>query len=503
MRRLASLLALAALGAGIAGCGGDEPSGPLEEGLGFLPKNAPFVVAIDTDPNSGQYKSLGRIVERFPFGGQLKRSLESQLEESGEVSFQRDLKPLLGNPFVIGGVSARSITGGGQDHNNEFVGALKVKDKGKLESVVKKQGAKQDGESGDAKLYKDDDGDSFAIRDDVLVVAGSKRLLESALERRGGDDHMGQEVFDKGLEGLPKDALLRAYADVAALIRSEPGSRDAQRIKWVSSLTTLGATAQASDDAVAVDFKLRTKDGLSERDLPVAVGDEAPGVVERAGEIGLGLRDPSRLAKFGEAALQAADPSGYGQYSAGKRQIQQRYGVNVDRDVIDQLKGDAAMSFSVDGKWATRAEVEDPAAMKRTLRKLAPALPGLLAGSGSRGARLAKPGRGEDFYALAEPGGKRVAFGVVGDALVVATDGTRAGQFADASPATLGDAKGAVVLKADAEQVGDRLLGRLGPRGGVGGAFGGRLFTAPLGELKGWVKADTSAMTGKFTLGVD
>jgi hypothetical protein len=501
MRRLASLLALAALGSGIAGCG-DQASGPLDEGLGYLPKNAPFVVAIDTDPESGQYRSLGRIIEKFPFGSQLKQNLQRQLEESGEVSFRRDVRPLLGNPFVVGGVSARSITGGGQD-TNEFVGALKVKDKGKLESVVNKQGAKADGESGDAKLYKDRDGDSFAIRDDVLVVAGSRPLLESALERRGGDDHMDQEAFDKGLEGLPKDALLRAYADVAALIRSDPESRDAQRIKWVRSLTTLGATAQATDEAVAVDFKLKTKDGLSERDLPVATGDEAPGVVERAGEIGLGVRNPSRLAKFGEAALQAADPSGYGQYSAGKRQIQQRYGVNVDRDVIDQLKGDAAVSFSVDGKVATRAEVEDPAAMKRTLRKLAPALPELLANSGSRGARLAKPKRGEDFYALAEPGGDSVAFGVVGDALVVATDGARAGQFADDSPTTVGGAKGAVVLKADAEQVGDRLLGRLGSQLGLGGAFGGRMFTAPLGELNGWVKADTSAMTGRLTLGVD
>ena len=64
-------------------------------------------------------------------------------------------------------------------------------------------------------------------------------------------------------------------------------------------------------------------------------------------------------------------------------------------------------------------------------------------------------------------------------------------------------AKGAVVLKADAEQVANRVLARIGPRLGLGGALGGRLFTGPLGELNGSLTSTTSGMSGKLTLGIN
>lgn len=493
MRRLALVTALAA--ALISGCGGGGSAGPLEEGLSYLPKDTPFAVAIDTNTSGSQYRALGDLVQKFPFGDQLRQSLRRQLEEGGEVTFDRDLKPLLGNPFVVGGINPRAVTDGRPD--DEFVGALKVKDKDKLEATVERQGAREDGEASGAKLYKARDGDSFAIKDDVLVVAGSKRLLQDALARSEGDDHLDREAFDKGLDGLPGGGLLRLYANVGELIRSEPGSRDALKIKWVRALTTLGMTAEARDDQLAVQFKLATGGGLSDADLPIAPGDAAPGVVERAGEIGVGLRDPSRIARFAESALQATSPSDYGQYTAGKRQIEQRYGVDVDRDLLDQLKGDTATTVSVDGKFAARAELEDPAAMRRTLRRLAPALPQLMSG-----ARLERPRRGEDLYAISD-GGQSVVFGVVRDVFVIGNDAARAGQVATASPTTVGAAKGAVVMKADAEQVANSALRRLGPQLGLGGAFGSRLFTGPLGELNGSVSSSTSGLRGRVTLGVE
>jgi hypothetical protein len=501
MKRLASLLALSALAASGCGGGGSDASSPLDEGLRYLPKNAPFAVAIDTKSDGSQYKSLGKILAKFPFGGQVRQSLQQQLEGRGGVSYDKDLKPILGNPFVVGGIDAKSVTDNKRD--NEFVGAIKAKDKDKLDAIVKKQGAKEDGEKSGAKLYKSKDGSPFAVKDDVLVVAGSKAQLESALQRRDGDNHFDQDAFDKGLEGLPKDALVRAYANVGGLIRSDPNSKDALRIKWIDSLTTLGATGQATDNSLNVDFKLRTKPGLSASDLPVAEGDTAPGIVERPGEVAIGLRDPSQLVTFAESAGQAVNPSGFGQYSAAKRQIEQRYKVNLDRDLIGQLDGDTASSLSVDGKFATRAEVKDPAAMKRTLARLAPALPQLAASGGGGGVKLTKPKNGQGLYSVTMRGGRTAAFGVVGKVFVVADDASHARRFAAASPTSAGDAKGAAVLKADAEQVANRVLAQIGPRLGLGGALGGRLFTGPLGELNGSLTSTTSGLSGKLTLGVD
>jgi hypothetical protein len=431
----------------------------------------------------------------------VRQSLQQQLEARGRLSYSKDLKPILGNPFVVGGIDPRSVT----DHkpDNQFVGALKAKDKGKLESIVKEQGAKQEGEKNGAKIYKSQTGSPFAIKDDVLVVAGSKAQLEAALQRRAGDNHLDQAAFDKGLEGLPKAALLRVYANVGGLLRSDPASKDARRIKWVDSLTTLGATTQAADDSLNVDFKLKTKPGLSAADLPVAAGDTAPGIVERPGEVGLALRNPSQLVKFAQSAGQAVNPAGFGQYSAAKSQINQRYKVNIDRDLIGQLEGDTASSVSVDGKFAARAEVKDPAVMKRTLARLAPALPQLAASGGSgRDMKLAKPKNGNGLYSLTMRGGRNAVFGVVGKVFVIANDAASAKGFAAASPTTVGDAKGAVLLKADAEQVANRVLARIGPRLGLGGALGGRLFTGPLGDLNGSLSSTTSGLSGKLTLGL-
>ena len=59
------------------------------------------------------------------------------------------------------------------------------------------------------------------------------------------------------------------------------------------------------------------------------------------------------------------------------------------------------------------------------------------------------------------------------------------------------------MLKANAEQVANAALAQIGPRLGLGGAFGSRLLTTPLGDLNGWVSSSTSGLTGRFSLGVD
>ncbi len=106
--RLPSCLALplSILAIAIAGCGGGDggsSGSPLESGLSFLPKDAPFVVAIDTDVEGGQYENLSTLVNKLPLGGQIEKQLKQQIESSGgDVSYDDDIKPLLGNPFVVG-----------------------------------------------------------------------------------------------------------------------------------------------------------------------------------------------------------------------------------------------------------------------------------------------------------------------------------------------------------------------------------------------------------------
>ena len=493
-------MAACAGGLALAGCGGsDSGSNPLDSALGYLPKDAPFAVAIDSNLSGEQYKSLNTLVEKFPFSDEVKRQITQSIEGNG-TSFKNDIRPLLGNPVVVGGVSPKSITNDGGS-NDDFVLAFQVKDKDKLDSLIKKEKAKEQGERSGAKLYKARQGDWLAVEDDVLVAAGSKSLLDGALDRRDNDDHLTQAAFDKGLQGLPKEALARVYVDVEALIKSNRSTADAQRIKWIKALRTLGLTAVAKDDSMRVDFKLETEGDLTDADLPIASGDDAPGVLRRRGAIGLGVRDLAQIVKFAEDAGQAVDPSGYGDYAAAKRQIEQRFGVNIDKDLIGQLDGDTAMSFALDGKVGVRAELEDPAAFKRTLAKVADLLPRFAQGAGAGDVTIAKPKAGGDFYALADRNGNSIAFGVVDDVFVAANDPSRAGRLAGEDPTPVPGAKGAVAMGADAEQLARTAIAGLAPQ--LGGVFGTGLFTAPLKELNGSLSATQDGMRGRFGLSLD
>ena len=63
---------------------------------------------IDTDLEGDQYKSLDAILNRFPGADTIKALLKAQLSMGQEgVDFDKDIKPLLGNPAVI---SATDVT---------------------------------------------------------------------------------------------------------------------------------------------------------------------------------------------------------------------------------------------------------------------------------------------------------------------------------------------------------------------------------------------------------
>ena len=503
MRRLiVTTLLLSALL--IAGCGGGSDSGSaLDSALSYLPKDAPFAVAIDTDLEDDQYKALQALIRKFPFGEQVQDSLRRQLEQSsGGVNFNDDVKPALGNPFVVGATDAASFSS--DSGSARFVAAIKAKDKDALDKLVDKTKPTKAGEESGATLYEDD-GTVFAVDDDMLVFADDKQQLTQALARADGDDHLDEDTFNEGLDGLPESALARVYGDLEALLKSDPGSEGARRIKWVDALRTLGATVVARNEGIDIDFRVRTGGDLSDSDLPIAPGDESPDVIKRKGEIGLGIRDLAHIVRFAENAGQAVDPAGFGDYAQAKKTIDNQLGVSLDNDLIGQLTGDVSSTVSIDGKFGVRAQLEDPQAFERTLAKVADVLPSFAEGAGLGTVGLSKPKGSQDFYALAQPDGDAVVFGVIDDVLVVANDPAQASKLAGEQPVAVPNAKGSVVMSADAEQLVNTVLGQFGPALGLGdlGGLGSALFTRPLEDLNGFMTASTDELRGKLTLAID
>jgi Protein of unknown function (DUF3352) len=493
LRSLPVLLAcLAALA--VAGCGGNNSgSGGLGATLSYVPADTPFAISIDTDLEGEQWKSADAILNRFPGADVIKSLLKAQLAMGQEgVEFDKDIKPLLGNPAVISATDVTSFLSPSEE--SSFVAALEVKDTDKLDSLIEKTGAKEQGEVEGATVYQDED-TSFAVDDDVVVLAGSRELLDAALKRADGGDSLSEEDFDNGLDGLPDDALARVYVDVQGLLGQSEDAAAARKIEWVDALRTLGLTISARKDSIDVEFNLRTDaDNLTDEDLPVASGDEAAQVVQRPGEIGVGLRDPGQLVAFFESALQAVDPDSYGQYEQAKRALSAKLDLDVEKDLIGQLTGNVSVSATIGGEFGVRAEVKDPDAFAKSVAKVADALPQFGLGD--------KVTRAGDLYTLHGSDGGTFVFGVVNGALVVATDASRARGVATAEPEAVEGASGSLVLRADAEGIARQVITQIAPNFNIPDPFI-PLLARPFDELRGSVATSTDGMKGKFSLTLD
>ncbi len=136
MRLLASTAAILVCAILAAGCNGDESSGgALESSLAYVPPNTPFAVAIDTDVEGEQYQSLEDILGRFPSGDALGRMLQDQIEQGADgVSYEEDVRPLLGNPFVVSATDPASFIDDSED--DDFVAAIQVADSDALDGLI-------------------------------------------------------------------------------------------------------------------------------------------------------------------------------------------------------------------------------------------------------------------------------------------------------------------------------------------------------------------------------
>jgi hypothetical protein len=498
LRYLAALFAcLAAVAFATSGCGGSSSgSSDLGNVLAYVPADTPFALELDTDLGDSQYKALDAILNRFPGADTIKSVIKAQLTSGVEgVNFDNDVKPLLGNPAVISATDVGSFLSSSEQAG--FVAALEVKDKDALQSLIDKTKPQKRGEVGGATVYQDGT-TFFGVNDDVVVLAGSRSLLEDALKRADSGDHLSESDFEAGLNGLPKDALARVYVDVQGLLSRSESARAARRIEWVGALRTLGLTVSAQKKSIDVEFNAVTKgDGLTEADLPFATGDEAAKVVKRKGEIGVGLRNPSQLVAFFESALQAVDPQTFGDYEQGKRAIAAKLNLDIDKDLIAQLTGNLSVSATIAGDFAARAEVKDPAAFTKTVDKVAKALPELGSTLGVEGVR-----RSGDLYEVRLSGGSSFFFGMAQDSLVVGSDAARAHSIAATQPEAVPGASGSLVLSADAEGIARQILAKIAPQFGIPDPIV-PVFARPFNELHGWVTTSTDGLKGKLSLTLD
>ena len=469
--RLAALAAAAAVAA--SGCGGDDKSEtPLGEALGYLPADAPAVVAVETDPEHGQWKQVNELISKFQIAGQIRDEAKRRLAPE-PVDFDDDIGPQLGNELVAGVV--RSPEGPSE------VVAIKLQDTGAARR--------------DLLPALKESGSAAQIDGDMLVAADDPATLKAALARHDADDRMTEDEFEDDLGRLAEgDPLLRATGDLPAALEADEAGQAARTVPWVNSLRRFAAAGTARDEGLAIDFDV-TAERSADDDLPFAPGPQAPPVPRREGEIAVAARDPGRTVGIVNRLKDVLPRTKA--HSAALNDALERIGVNLQRDVVGQIGAVGAASFPLDHTYVARADLKDPAAFAATLAKLSKQLAG--AARGDIGFTI-EPGGGKGFYRLNADRGRQLFVGVVDDQVALGEEAGRARDFAEEASAPVPGARGSVALFADAQSVANAIVERRasGPL-----ALLGQVLTEPLGDLRGWMETTPTGMRGHAELAIE
>jgi hypothetical protein len=481
MRRLIPLIAVAAVG--LAGCGSSSSgsSNPLNTELSYFPSNSPFVMSIQTDPNSTAIKQTQQLVNRFPVAGLGESAAKSRLSQVG-INYDADLKPLFGNPVMFG-LGGGEISGNAQ---SQFLAVWVTKDQDKLNALLNKvaKGVQSSGTHGSAKLYPAGSA-TLAIDGATLIIGASQSIVTTAIDRHSHGGGVTSSQYTSALAGLPQDALVDVFGSIGTALQS-PGAAKARQIPWVAALKSYGVAVSASTSGLSFQYHLDTTGGsLTSSQLPIASGSTPPNF---AGDFPIvaALHDPSQTISFIQSAAQVTGGGGYQDFLRRQAAAKTKTGTDLT-SLFSLLTGNAVVESDTKAVMI-RADVSDPSTASSTLAKVA-TFPPAFSGHATRVIR--RPG---GLYAVGEPGSFTI-FGVRGNQLVIGEHATPAQleAFASAptSPAT--GAQGSLAYK-----IALPALLQFALRTTLPSTV--QPILSQLGDITGWTAATTSGMTGSATL---
>lgn len=243
LRRRRSLTVLTAALAGsaiaVAGCGGDSGSGSTAGDVAsFVPSSSPLYLEVTTDFDGAQWTQVEALARQFPGFPELERMLDEELR-SGDVDFETEIKPLLGERAAIAGLALPDTSGlegalttpeagpgaaADAADDLEFVAVLEIAD-GQAQAVkdlLVREGAVSQGEREGAEYFAQADEDGVvAVDDEAIVLSDTQEQVFTALDAHaaGGDQTLaGTDKFTDALALLPEDVFGQMYLDIGAFV---------------------------------------------------------------------------------------------------------------------------------------------------------------------------------------------------------------------------------------------------------------------------------------------
>lgn len=405
-----NLAALAVLAIALAvGCGSSSTKGsapsPTLQTLSYLPSSSPFVLTVSTHPASPALRNAQALKQRFPAFALLQTAFFSRLAHLG-LDYNKDIKPLYGNPFALGVLS----TPPGASHA-PFLAVWVTRSQSALATVVKRLGSglRRTGTHDDATLYAAGSA-ALAIDGPTVLIARTAQDIDTALDRHEHGQGFTAAEYGRLTSGTGSGGLIRMFGDLTQEL-SMPRAAQAQRIPWVAALKGYGVSIGVAANGPTIQFHVDTSGrSLSSSQLPLAGGSASPGVAGSA-PIQMGLRDLTQPIQFVEAAVKATDPARYARFTQHVATLKQRAGFDLN-SFVSLLDG--TLDISSDTRTTiARVAVSDPPAVAGMLRRLssAPALAFFK--------RTQIHALGGGLYDLQEPSGLKLTMGVIGHELAI------------------------------------------------------------------------------------
>jgi hypothetical protein len=496
---LRKILLAGVVAVAIAGCGSSSGSShaqtPLATELSYFPTDTPFVIAVTTNPNSSALQSAeSQLTNRFPEAALGIAALEEKLQSFG-LNYDSDIKPLFGNPILLGAVSNTALSAGAARDNYLF--SWVASSASGLKSLVSKLTHASSADTRDgASLYQL--GAVTLAVDGASALIGPPSVVSAALDTHAHDLGFTQAEYSSDTAGLPQSNLMEAFGNLSAVL-SRASAAKARQVPWVNAIRSYGAAISTSSSGITFQYRVNTNgSALSASQVPIAAGSAAPDLVGTA-PVSVGINDPAQIVSFALAADQAVSPSSYAAFEARMAKLKSTEGIDLT-SLTSLLTG--SVIIEKDGSAAIgRATVSDPAKAASVLAKLASAPHGVF----KSGTAFTKLGGG--FYQIKEPGSP-ITLGVVGKPTLL-TVGVTANQlvlgkatvaqekaFAAAPTTPASFAHGSVAFQVALSSL---LRSKLSSGGSAVSAIAQTLLSH-LGNLTGWLAATPSALTGSATL---
>jgi hypothetical protein len=437
------------------------------------------VVTVTTDPKNA---SLTKIEADTPDATLIKAGLFQALAKLG-IDYNKDVKPLFGNPIALGFASA-DVTG----QNMPFLAAWQTESASALNSLVSKlKGFKATEHHDGATVYTAPGTGAVAVTGATVLVSNDSDTIDSALDRHAAKSGFSSAEYAQDTIGLPTDGAISLVGDLSQVL-SLPSTAQAHKVPWVAAIKGYGVTVDDDQDSATLHFRVDTTGHpLSAAQLPIAAGAAAPGL---AGDmpIQFGLRDPAQIFDFVKSVAKLTSPKSYRQLTSGEARIKQRTGVDFEQ-VIHSLTGN--LEFESDEHAVLARVPVDSSKVGEIEKVLKDPSAGKIIDRGTTSSPL-----GGGLYVIhstSDPTNPIVA-GVVGSELVIGSKATAAQVRAYAkAPESKVSGSGSVVFKVAV----DKLLA-IALRNNPNPVY--KQIAAKLGDLSGSVQADPSALTGTATL---